>query len=59
MRAWYRTDVSDEDTDYLGAFSSAIPPETRTGRIVDVDWSERGWVIVTFLVDGDGPVHVT
>jgi hypothetical protein len=52
MRNWYRTDASDG----VGTGSSTIPDRVfKDGwQIVNVDWSVRGEVEVTFLVPGDG-----
>lgn len=52
MRTDYKTDVHDDEPEYRGSFSATIPDRAfQDGRkIVDVDWSERGWVTVTFLV---------
>jgi hypothetical protein len=50
QRTWYKTDVNDDDPDYVGSFSDPIPdPESHDSVIVDVDWSERGLVQVTYL----------
>ncbi len=51
MRVWYRTDVSEEDSEYVGAFSDGFPAESDRKRIVAVDWSQRGEVMVTWLVE--------
>lgn len=54
-RAWYRTDATEEEPEYVGAFSSTIPDTAlRSRTIVGVDWSVRGWVEVTFLLSGPG-----
>ena len=54
-RAWYRTDATEEEPEYVGAFSGTIPNSALRGRtIVGVDWSKRGWVEVTFLLSGSG-----
>lgn len=59
MRISYRTDRhpdlgwdAETDPDYWGAFSDTIPASAfRDGQtIVGVDWTEPGWVHVTFLV---------
>lgn len=51
MRTWYRTDIDDNDTEYVGAFSDPFPAEGRDGRrIVDVDWATPGEVQVTWLI---------
>lgn len=52
-RTWYPTDVTDEDPDYVGAFSDPFPdPRHRTdgAQIVHVDWSKPGEVQVTYLI---------
>jgi hypothetical protein len=53
MRTWYDTDVDDADPNYIGIYSAVIPASAfRDGHIiVDVDWSERGKVQVTYLVN--------
>lgn len=54
MRTWYPTDVTPEDPEYDGAFSGDIPQSAfRDGRIVHVDWSERGVVEVTYLMHAE------
>jgi hypothetical protein len=54
-RAWYRTDATEEEPEYVGAFSGTIPDTALRGRtIVGVDWSKQGWVEVTFLLSGPG-----
>jgi hypothetical protein len=51
MRTWHRTDVSDDDPEYVGAFSLPFPDPACSGyQIVDVDWSKRGEVQVTYLI---------
>lgn len=50
MRVWYRTDVDEEEPDYLGAFSRPFPAPDDSRKIVDVDWSTRGEVQVTWLI---------
>lgn len=50
MRAWYSTDVSDDDPDYAGAFSDNFPAESPGRRIVHIDWSVRAEVQVTWLI---------
>lgn len=48
MRVTYATDATNEDPEYRGSFSSAFP---QTGdQIVDVDWSVRGEVTVSWLI---------
>ncbi len=49
-RTWYNTDVNEDDPDYIGIFSDKIPARAfEDSIIVDVDWSERGKVQVTYL----------
>lgn len=50
MRTWYTTDVNQEDPEYVGSFSAPFPRPNPERQIVDVDWSERGVVQVTWLV---------
>jgi len=50
MRVWYPTDVDPGEPEYAGAFSDPFPAEDPTRRIVAVDWSNRGVVVVTWLV---------
>lgn len=51
MRVWYDTDARYHDNpEYLGAFSVPMGNEGPNGRIVAVDWSQRGVVEVTWLV---------
>lgn len=50
MRTWYRTDISKDDPEYVGAFSNPFPVEDSTRRIIAVDWSKPGEVEVTWLV---------
>lgn len=53
MRTIYRTDATEEEPDYLGSFSDTIPASALDqGEVVNVDWSHRGWVEVTFLQAG-------
>lgn len=67
LRSLYRTDATVEEPEYIGSFSDTIPGSAlEQGTIVNVDWSIRGWVEVTFLIlgphDGDGnvpyPTHI-
>lgn len=54
-RTIYRTDVDESNPDYIGMFSASIPDRAlEDSQIVNVDWSERGWVEVTYLVPGPG-----
>lgn len=60
MRTIYRTDATEEEPDYYGAFSDTIPASAFRGGekdIVHVDWSHRGWVEVTFLIPGPHEGH--
>jgi hypothetical protein len=52
MRIAYNTDADDAAPEYWGAFSQYFPGEKPDHRIVDVDWSVRGEVVVTWLVTG-------
>lgn len=58
MRTWYRTDADPGEPDYAGAFSDTIPGRAMEGgtSVVNVDWSRKGWVEVTFLAPGRGHV---
>jgi len=51
MRVTYRTDVTPADPDYVGSFSSTVMVDD-DAQIVNVDWSKRGQVEVTFLMPG-------
>lgn len=57
MRTRYATDRNIDygwdpktDPDYIGMFSATMPPIE--DDIVHVDWSEPGWVWVTFRKPG-------
>lgn len=50
QRTWYATDATPDDPDYIGAFSDPFPAEDATRKIVDVDWSKPGEVMVTWLI---------
>jgi hypothetical protein len=50
MRITYLTDATAEDPEYRGSMSTAFPAEHPQSRIVDVDWSTRGEVTVTWLI---------
>jgi hypothetical protein len=53
FRTQYCTDVSDDEPEYKGMVSTTIPASAlEQGKIVHIDWSERGWVEVTFLIPG-------
>jgi hypothetical protein len=56
MRTWYKTDATDEEPEYGGVFSGSIPDRAFEDgtKIVDVDWSVRGEVCVTYLHRGSG-----
>lgn len=56
MRVAYRTDIIEDEPEYIGSQSTSIPARAiQNGRqIVDVDWSKRGEVEVTYLVPGPG-----
>lgn len=58
MRTWYKTDVEPGDEEYVGSFSGPIPDNV-VGKIVAVDWSKRGEVEVTYVVEDDGTLHTT
>lgn len=56
-RTWYPTDATDDEPEYVGAFSAPFPHpdnEFGPGRIVNEDWSERGVVEVTWLTEATG-----
>jgi hypothetical protein len=51
MRVDYETDIDDGDSpEYRGSFSAPFPQPDPERPIVSVDWSQRGWVTVTFLI---------
>jgi hypothetical protein len=50
MRTWYPTDTDASDPEYLGAFSGYFPAESESRRVVAVDWSKPGEVMVTWLI---------
>lgn len=50
MRIQYGTDYSDREPEDQGNFSDPFPAADDTRQIVDVDWSEPGFVTVTWLV---------
>jgi hypothetical protein len=53
FRTVYRTDATDDEPEYKGMFSETLPDSAFwESQIVHVDWSERGWVEVTYLVEG-------
>lgn len=54
MRVIYQTDATTTEPDYLGSFSGTIPASAfiNGAEIVNVDWSHRGWVEVTYLSPG-------
>jgi len=51
MRTVYPTDAADDDPTYIGTFSDPFPAESASRRIVAVDWSTKGQVQVTWLID--------
>jgi hypothetical protein len=55
MRTWYSTDTNKDEPSYIGCFSATIPDSAfRDGnQIVNVDWSRRGEVEVTYLIGED------
>ena len=53
MRTTYKTDVSADDPEYIGAFSAPFPAPSLDREIVNVDWAVKGVVEVTWLVDHD------
>lgn len=53
MRTWYATDAEPRvgpEAGSDGTFSAPFPAEEETRRIVAVDWSTPGEVMVTWLV---------
>lgn len=51
MRTTYKTDATDDEPEYIGAFSDPFPdPGDRGALIVNVDWGVRGEVEVTYMV---------
>ena len=56
MRTVYATDITEDEPQYIGSFSGTIPDSALSdGRqIVNVDWSVRGEVEVTYLIPGEG-----
>ena len=50
VRVTYKTDIREDEPEYIGSFSSSFPdPASRGAQIVNVDWSVRGEVEVTYL----------
>ena len=54
-RTWYRTDMSTSERDFNGVITVPFPPPTPDQLLVGVDWSETGWVEVTWLITRDMP----
>jgi hypothetical protein len=52
MRTAYKTDIDVDEPEYIGSFSTSFPAPESDREIVNVDWSNRGEVEVTWLVDG-------
>lgn len=50
LRIEYGTDYSDAQPEYPGNFSDPFPAADDTRKIVDVDWSNPGYVTITWLV---------
>jgi hypothetical protein len=58
MRTTYKTDVTESEPEYIGSFSALFPtPAERDVEIVNVDWSVRGEVEVTYLIKADWPYN--
>ena len=55
MRTHYKTDYDPDEPEYNGKFSASLPLN-EDGQIVNVDWSEPGWVEVTWLISGRSTV---
>ena len=55
LRTWIQTDMSTEERDYHGVTSDPFPPPNEDCQIVSADWSEAGWVQVTWLITRDMP----
>jgi hypothetical protein len=58
MRTWYRTDVRDDEPDFIGRFTEPFPAETSDRRIVSVVWVDgparrSAEVEVTWLITED------
>lgn len=49
MRTTYTTDYDPNEPEVLGSFSANIP-ENADWQVVNIDWSQPGWVEVTFLI---------
>jgi hypothetical protein len=55
-KTWYTTNAVPEEG-VAGHVSATIPDRAfEQGQIVHVDWSQSGWVEVTFLVEGTSPI---
>jgi len=55
LRSWHRTDMSTSERDYNGIVSEPFPPPIDDCQLVAVNWSETGWVEVTWLITRDMP----
>lgn len=55
LRSWYKTDMTAVERDYHGALSDPFPPPTPDQQLISADWSETGWVQVTWLITRDAP----
>jgi hypothetical protein len=49
--------MSTSERDYNGVISVPFPPPTDDQQLVSVDWSEAGWVEVTWLIIRDMPTR--
>lgn len=54
-RSWHRTDMSTSVRDFHGVISEPFAPPTDDQQVIAVDWSETGWVQVTWLITRDMP----
>jgi hypothetical protein len=59
LRSWIQTDMSTEDRSYHGVVSEPFPPPFEDCHVVSADWSEAGWVQVTWLITRDMPDPIT
>ena len=50
MRTWYKTDVTEDDPTYEGSFSAPFPAQM-AAKIVGVNWSVRGGVEITYVIE--------
>lgn len=56
MRTWYKTEAAEHEGE--GIFSASIPDAAfNNSTILDVNWSTRGEVQVTFLMEGPSPYN--